>query len=320
MTTFGLHLTDFTAPEFAGDRLLDAVSVIAAEMEGTPAFTTLWLSDHMQYLGPGGVRAPMPEAYSLLNAVAARTSRIQLGVLATSVLYRQPTLLAKQVVTLDALSSGRAILGIGAGHPRTEAEHLAYGYEFPGIGRRMDILERALETIRPMIAAVPPDESPPNEPRAVRPGGVPVLVAGSGEQRLLRVAARYADMINLSFPSGDSLDRIQHKRRVLATHCATVGRDPDDITVTYKAVVSVAKNSADAHRDWQQWRLARGIAECDSAAGVFVGTAQEVIDQFQPWLLVGIDHFVVELVRTDAASIARAGRALAQLGAMVGVR
>lgn len=241
MTTFGLHLTDFTAPQFTGGRLLDAVSVIAGDMEGTPALTTLWLTDHMQYLGPGGAGAPMPEAYSLLNAVAARTSRIQLGVLATSVLYRQPTLLAKQVATLDALSGGRAILGIGAGHPRTEAEHRAYGYEFPGIGRRMELLERALETIRPMIAAEPrnppsnespANESPPNEPRPARPGGVPVLVAGSGEQRLLRIAARHADMINLSFPSGDSLDRIAHKRQVLATHCAAVGRDPDDIAVT----------------------------------------------------------------------------------------
>jgi alkanesulfonate monooxygenase SsuD/methylene tetrahydromethanopterin reductase-like flavin-dependent oxidoreductase (luciferase family) len=320
MTTFGLHLTDFSTPEFAGDGLLDAVTDIATALELVPAFTTLWLTDHLQYLGPAGAGAPMPEAYSLLNAVAARTSRLQLGVLATSVAYRQPALLAKQIATLDALSGGRAILGIGAGHPRTEAEHRAYGYEFPGIAQRMDLLERALEKIRPMIAATASVDSPANNPRPVRPGGVPVLVAGSGEQRLLRIAARHADQINLSFPSGDTFDRIEHKRRVLATHCATVGRDPDEIAVTYKAVVAIAETTDGARADWEGWRVPRGIPDVGATAGVFVGSPLEIAEQFEPWLHVGIDHFVLELVRTDPASIALAGQTLSGLHAMAGAR
>jgi alkanesulfonate monooxygenase SsuD/methylene tetrahydromethanopterin reductase-like flavin-dependent oxidoreductase (luciferase family) len=319
MTTFGLHLTDFSAPQFAGHRLLDAVTEIASALDRDPAFTTLWVTDHLQNLGPAGPSAPMPEAYSLLNAVAARTSSLQLGVLATSVLYRRPTMLAKLVSTLDALSNGRAILGIGAGHPRTEAEHRAYGYEFPSVGQRMNLLESALATIRPMIAATATPASPPNSPRPARPAGIPVLVAGSGEQRLLRIAARHADMINLSFPSGDTLDRIAHKRDVLAAHCATVGRGPAEITITYKAVLSVAETSTRAHAVWDEWRAGRGIPDLNSRAGVFVGSSAEVAAQFEPWLRAGIDHFVLELPHTDPASVALAGATLAGLRTPAGV-
>jgi alkanesulfonate monooxygenase SsuD/methylene tetrahydromethanopterin reductase-like flavin-dependent oxidoreductase (luciferase family) len=319
MPTFGLHLTDFAGPEFAGDRLLDAVTDLTTALEQAPAFTTLWLTDHVQFLGPAGPYAPMPEAYSLLNAVAARTSRLQLGVLATSVLYRPPPLLAKLVSTLDALSGGRAILGIGAGHPRTEAEHRAYGYDFPSIARRMQILEDALEVIRPMIATTPGPESPPNSPRPIRPTGIPVLVAGSGEQRLLRIAARHADMINLSFPSGDSRDRIAHKRRVLAGHCATVGRDESEIAITYKGMLAVAHESSRARAEWDEWRTVRGIPDVTSSAGVFVGSPDEVAEQLAPWLHLGIDHFVFELPRPTPESIALAGRTIADLASLAAV-
>lgn len=84
--------------------------------------------------------------------------------------------------------------------------------------------------------------------------------------------------------------------------------------------MSIAENSADARSEWQRWRLARGVPDCDSSAGAFAGCVQEVIDQFQPWLGVGIDHFVVELVRTDAASVGLAGRALSRLSDMVGAQ
>src|SRR5207253_2727376 len=135
------------------------------------------------------------------------TNRLRLGILATSVLYRQPTLLAKMITTLDALSDGRAILGIGAGHPRTESEHQEYGYDFPSVAERMAVLEDALVLIRSMIGRTPVDGAPACWPRSVG-ADIPILVAGSGEQRLLRIAALHADMVNLSFPSGDTLERI----------------------------------------------------------------------------------------------------------------
>jgi alkanesulfonate monooxygenase SsuD/methylene tetrahydromethanopterin reductase-like flavin-dependent oxidoreductase (luciferase family) len=314
MTTFALHLTDFHDPALAGDNLLAGVTDVAAAMEASGGLTALWLADHLQNLGPDGPTAPMPESYVLLAALAARTSTLQLGVLATSVLYRPPALLAKMVTTLDVVSGGRAVLGIGAGHPRTEAEHQTYGYRFPSVGERMGLLEAALVTIRPMIGPAPAADAAPNWPRPVRPGGIPVLVAGSGEQRLLRVAARYADLVNLSFPSGDTLERVPHKLDVLRRHCHTVGRDPATIAVTYKAVLSVASSAGDARAKWEAWRGARGIGDVGAAHGVFVGEPHQVVDQLGPWLDAGIDQIIFELPDGhDPKTVALTGEMLATL-------
>ncbi|MFN2560347.1 MAG: LLM class flavin-dependent oxidoreductase [Jatrophihabitans sp.] len=315
MTTFGIHLTAFDAPELRGDRLLPGLTELADALEGTPGFSTLWLADHMQDLRPGSDRSPMPEAYLTLAALAARTSRLELGVLATSVLYRSPALLAKMATTLDALSGGRAILGIGAGHPRTEAEHRSYGYEFPSVPQRMARLDEALVTIRRMVGGTADPDAPPNWPRPARVGGIPVLVAGSGEQRLLRIAARHADLINLSFPSGDFIDRIPHKLAVLADHCRTVGRDPATIGVTYKAVLCVADSAASARSAWDGWRHARGVPDgLDSRHGVFVGEPGEIAEQLQPWLTSGIGHMVFELPDPhDRKTLIRASELLSGL-------
>ncbi len=97
----------------------------------------------------------MPESHLVLAAVAACTQRLDLGLLAASVVYRNPALLAKMITTLDVLSGGRAILGIGAGHPRTQAEADSYGYAFPPVRARMEMLDHALEVIRPMISPTP---------------------------------------------------------------------------------------------------------------------------------------------------------------------
>ena len=316
MTTFGLHLTNFHDPTLTGANLLHGLSDITAAMEASGGLDALWLTDHLQYLGPEGPTAPMPESYVVLAALATRTSTLQLGVLATSVLYRSPALLAKMVTTLDVLSSGRAILGIGAAHPRTEAEHRAYGYEFPSVGERMARLGQALETIRSMVGPVPVGDAPPNWPRPARLGGIPVLVAGSGEQRLLRIAARYADLINLSFPSGDTLERIPHKLRVLGRHCETVGRDPATIAVTYKAVLSIAPSASEARSKWDAWRRARGMGDLGADHGVFVGEPAHIVDQLSPWLHAGIHQIIVELPDGhDPKSVTLAGETLAQLSA-----
>jgi alkanesulfonate monooxygenase SsuD/methylene tetrahydromethanopterin reductase-like flavin-dependent oxidoreductase (luciferase family) len=258
----------------------------------------------------------MPESHLALASIAATTARLNLGLLATSVLYRNPALLAKMITTLDVLSGGRAILGIGAGHPRTQAEAESYGYQFPPISARMDMLDHALEIIRSMTGPEPASGAPPNWPRPLRPGGIPVLVAGSGEQRLLRIAAKHADMINLSLPSGDSLDRIPHKLAVLRQHCATVGRDPAQITVTYKATMAVAESRQHAHAAWDHWGQRFGLGEPAAQAGAFVGEPAEIADMIRPFLDAGVQHLIVELA--DGAgpeSIALAAKALAPLAA-----
>jgi alkanesulfonate monooxygenase SsuD/methylene tetrahydromethanopterin reductase-like flavin-dependent oxidoreductase (luciferase family) len=309
MTTFGLHLTSYP-----GGSIAAYTRDVAAAAEDSGVFSALWLTDHVQNLGPGGPTAQMPESHLILAAIAASTKQLDLGVLATSVVYRNPALLAKMITTLDVLSGGRAILGIGAGHPRTQAEAQSYGYQFPPVGTRMEMLDHALEVIRSMTGPEPVRGAPPNWPRPLRPGGIPVLVAGSGEQRLLRIAARHADMINLSLPSGDSLARIPHKLDVLRQHCATVGRDPALITVTYKAAMAVASSRQQARTAWDQWGPARGLSEPAAGTGAFAGEPAEIADMIRPFLNAGVQHLIVELAGgAGPESIALAAKALAPL-------
>jgi alkanesulfonate monooxygenase SsuD/methylene tetrahydromethanopterin reductase-like flavin-dependent oxidoreductase (luciferase family) len=313
MTTFGLHLTNYAVPEVGGS-IAAYTRDVAAAAEGSGVFSALWLTDHVHNLGPGGPADPMPESHLVLAAIAARTQELDLGLLATSVVYRNPALLAKMITTLDVLSGGRAILGIGAGHPRTQAEAESYGYRFPPIGTRMDMLDHALEIIRSMIGPEPVGGAPANWPRPLRTGGIPVLVAGSGEQRLLRIAAKHADMINLSLPSGDSLARIPHKLDVLRQHCATVGRDPALITVTYKATMAVAQSRGQARAAWDQWGPPFGISEPAAEAGAFVGEPAEIAHMIRPFLDVGVQHLIVELAGgARPESVALATKALAPL-------
>jgi alkanesulfonate monooxygenase SsuD/methylene tetrahydromethanopterin reductase-like flavin-dependent oxidoreductase (luciferase family) len=313
MTTFGLHLTSYPVPD-AGGSIVTYTRDVAAAAEDSGVFSALWLTDHLHSLGPGGPTAPMPESHLVLAAVAASTNQLNLGLLATSVVYRSPALLAKMITTLDVLSGGRAILGIGAGHPRTQAEAESYGYHFPPIAARMEMLDHALEVIRSMTGPEPACGAPPNWPRPLRPGGIPVLVAGSGEQRLLRIAAKHADMINLSLPSGDSLARIPHKLDVLRQHCATVGRDPELITVTYKATMAVAETRLQARAAWDQWGPRFGISEPAAESGAFAGEPAQIADMIRPFLTAGVEHLIIELAGgAGPESIALAAKALAPL-------
>jgi F420-dependent oxidoreductase-like protein len=176
----------------------------------------------------------MLEAYTLLGALAARTKRVDLGTLVTGVTYRNPAMLAKIVTTLDIISKGRAILGIGAAW--YDVEHEGLGFEFPPVKERFERLEEALQICRAMFTEDRPTfegrhsriSEARNLPRPVRPGGPPIMVGGSGEKRTLRLVAQYADLCNLF---GDPTT-ISHKLEVLHRHCADVGRDPAEITTT----------------------------------------------------------------------------------------
>src|SRR5882724_5209638 len=138
---FGLQLPNFTF-DVPDAQLFDRVVEYAAVAEDT-GFDSLWVMDHFFQLPPmGGPDQPMLEAYTLLGALAARTERVQLGTLVTGVTYRNPAMLAKIVTTLDVISKGRAILGIGAAW--YEPEHEGYGFDFPSARERLDRLEEAV--------------------------------------------------------------------------------------------------------------------------------------------------------------------------------
>ena len=272
----GLHLTNFSFPGVSEtDRLDHAVAIaVAAEDAG---FDTLWVNDHLIEGQPPNQGGPRPETYVYLATVAAHTSRIRLGALASSIFFRNPALLARMVVTLDQTSRGRAILGVGAGHPMTEGEHQMFGMDFPAIKLRMDRLEAVLPDLRRLLG-----------------GSIPIMVAGSGEHRLLRIVARYADMCNLSMPSGDTLEMVRHKLDVLQAHCSSVERDYSTITKTYKAVLSMSDPS---NGDFKQ--------------GVFTGDAEPVREGAQAFIDAGIDEVIVQIKNVhDLAAISQAGQAL----------
>src|SRR5215210_6640365 len=154
MAFFGLFFPFFTYPGVGDDRLFARVAEIATAAEDA-GFDALFVMDHL-HMAPsyGPPTDALPEAYTLLGALAARTSRIQLGALVTGVTYRNPALLAKQVATLDLVSSGRAICGLGAAW--YAAEHRAYGVPFPPVAERMDRLEEALRICRAMFTEEAP--------------------------------------------------------------------------------------------------------------------------------------------------------------------
>ncbi len=204
----------------------------AAEEAG---FDAISVPDHVhQNRVGGGPASPMFEAYTVLGALALATSSATLFSLVSPVTLRAPGLLAKAVTTLDVISGGRAVLGVGAGWDA--AEHEAYGIEFPGLGERFSRLDEELAICRAMFGTERAGftgkfyavRDAHNSPRPVR-GSIPVLVAGGGEKRTLDLVARYADACNVF--AGDPAD-VRHKFDVLSRHCERIGRDPAEITKT----------------------------------------------------------------------------------------
>jgi F420-dependent oxidoreductase-like protein len=224
---YGIHFANFTVPgvpERLAVTLADTAQV--AEQGGCSIFTVM---DHWFQMEAWAPRTdPMLEAYTTLGFLAGRTERMKLSCMVTGVTYRHPGLLAKTVTTLDVLSGGRAILGIGAGW--YEREHLALGVPFPPISERFERLEEALQICLQMWSD---DDGPYSgkhyqlaetlcSPPPVQQPRPPILIGGVGERKTLKLVARYADACNL-FSSGH--DQVKHKLEVLERHCEAEGRD-----------------------------------------------------------------------------------------------
>jgi len=242
-------MPSFTFPGVANDRLFDRVvkNAQAAEKAG---FDLVTVMDHFyQIRGLGPETEPMMEAYTTLSGLATQTSRVKLGTLVTGVTYRNPALLAKQVTTLDVISKGRAILGIGAAW--NEDEHVGYGVEFPPIGQRMDRLDEALTIAKLMFTQDRPSfegkyykiDRALNVPRPVQAGGPKILIGGTGERRTLRLLAQHGD-IGHWFAA--SLDELKRKKRIFEEHCEAVHRDPSEVLLTLGVGLVVAENEKDA--------------------------------------------------------------------------
>jgi F420-dependent oxidoreductase-like protein len=284
---FGLHLPSYTHPETPPAEMFARVveQARAAEEAG---FSLITVMDHLyQIRGVGQEDEPMLEAWTTLGALARETSRVRLGTLVTGVTYRNPALLAKQATTLDVISGGRAIFGIGAAW--NEDEHAGYGFELPAVRERMDRLEEALTIAKALFTQERPSfagahyriEDALNVPRPIQARGPRILVGGGGEQRTLKIAARFADMTHW-FPLG--LEVLQRKTEILAGYCEAIGRDPAEIERTMAAPVLVAENEADTAR------MLDGVPP-ERRPYVVAGTPEQVVDRLQPYLDAGFTGF-----------------------------
>jgi F420-dependent oxidoreductase-like protein len=246
---FGFHMPNYTFPGISKDGLFGRVveNARAAEAAG---FDLVTVMDHFyQIRGVGPETEPMLEAYTTLSALAMQTSKVKLGTLVSGVTYRNPALLAKEVTTLDVISKGRALLGIGAAW--NEDEHLGYGYEFPPIGQRMDRLDEALTIIKLMFTEERPSfegkhyriDRALNSPRPLQPGGPKILVGGGGERRTLRILAKHGD---IGHWFNGPLEDLKRKKAIFEEHCEAVQRDPAEVMLTVGMNVVLVEHEKDS--------------------------------------------------------------------------
>jgi F420-dependent oxidoreductase-like protein len=316
----GFQIPLFTYPDVAPDGLFGRVVDQAATAEDA-GFDSVWVMDHfwqLPMMGPADLE--MLEGYTTLGALGARTSSVNLGTLVTGVTYRNPAVLAKIVTTLDVISAGRAICGIGAAW--YEEEHVGLGVDFPPLRERFEMLEEALVILRAMFRGERPTITGThyrvadaiNSPLPVRAGGPPIMVGGSGEKKTLPLGARFADAINLSAGS----DELARKVAVIEGALADAGRSRDDLNVSWLCTVVLRDTAAEAEATFREMLSSRGMdpAMLDDdglramlTARIIVGDADGVVDQLRGAAAHGLDGIIVNLPADDGDPAAVAAAA-----------
>lgn len=275
----------------------EAVTTIAREAEQA-GYTHLWVTDHF-FLAPAEPDRPCLEAWTLLAALSQRTTRLRLGPLVTAQSYRQPSLLAKMAATVDVMSGGRLEFGIGTGWK--EAEYLAYGYPFPPAPERVEQLQDALEIVRAMWtqerATVRGRHYQVHEavcaPKPVQRPHPPILV-GARRPRVLALAARYADAVNIPEFFLDPAAYATYLRTLEAA-CRRIGRDPATIRKTHSTYTVVGRTRAEVEALVDELLRGRGLSPEETARrlrGGTVGTPDAVRERLAAYRALGIAQVI----------------------------
>ena len=285
---FGLLLTPGSRKNQSATQWLDDLDASLKPLAGS--IRSLWMSDHFAWDD-----APTLEAWTVMSYLAARWPQFEVGASVFGQSYRNPALLAKMGATLQVLSRGRFIMGLGAGWKQDE--YKAYGYPFPSAKVRLEELEDTLEIMIRLWT----------EPGKVtfhgkhyqitdaycepKPDPLPIIMVGGGGNKTKLLAARYADWWNHS-----DVDVAEFKRHlpILRQHCETVGRDPSTLRLTWLGRLSVGKTEAEArdralslgYEHYKDW----------TAQTAFVGTPQQVIDRIGEFVEAGVDYFMFEII------------------------
>jgi F420-dependent oxidoreductase-like protein len=266
----------------------------AAEEIERLGFHSVWFNDHLYGIPMPPI--PILEAWTALSAVGAVTSRVELGTLVTPVGFRNPALLAKVAATLDQISGGRVIMGLGVGW--FEQEFRGYGMEFPSVKTRLGQLDEAAEIMKRMWTeeqvtftgkhfrtdAVYCEPKPARRP--------PIMIGGGGEKVLLRLAAKHADIWN---NLAVNQEKLAAKVDVLRRHCRDVGRDPATLRVSQQTMVVIGSDEADAQAKKEK---AARIYGGHMGAGI-AGTAEQCIEQIRRMSDLGCSLFIIEFFGRD---------------------
>jgi alkanesulfonate monooxygenase SsuD/methylene tetrahydromethanopterin reductase-like flavin-dependent oxidoreductase (luciferase family) len=258
----------------------------------------LWTWDHV-YAIFGDPYQPIFEGWSVLAAWAMATERTRLGLLVGANTFRNPGLTAKIAGTLDHISDGRAILGIGGAW--FDLEHRAHGIEFgSGFGQRLDWLDEAVRAMRGVLDGESVTSEPGgryafddlrHQPRPVQPR-LPIMIGGSGEKKTLRTVAKYADMWNAM----GTVDVMRRKVEILGEHCAAVGRDPSEIEFTLGVKFTIRDSKAEAERvRWaamEHNRVPREDVEDDDT--FWEGSPEELAERLLPYVDLGFTTVISE--------------------------
>jgi F420-dependent oxidoreductase-like protein len=254
-------------------------------------FHSAWFVDHMWSRGLPDL--DHLEAWTLMSAIAAVTERIGIGTLVLCNSYRSPSLLAKMAASLDNVSNGRLLLGLGTGW--MEEEYRAYGYPFPSPRVRIEQLDEALCLIKLLLTQPRASfqgkyyavDDAVNNPKPVQKPHPPILIGGAGEKRLLRVVAEHADIWNCP---NNVAHLLPQKLEVLKRHCAAIGRDPQTIEVSEQGVMILGRNEKDLRSKTQFAKRALGaVFDIDKTA--LRGTPDQLIEAIQNRSRQGVTLF-----------------------------
>jgi len=311
--TLDLHIPNFNYPDVSDDQVFQKVLDIAKTAEKA-GFSSVSLMDHLHQIGPvGPPQNFMFEGSTMLAAIAASTSKLTLGLLVGSVTYRNPAIAAKTTTTLDHISGGRAWHGLGAGW--FEEEHKAYGYNYPPLKVRFEMLEEALQIARAMFTQGQSSfagehfhiDAAYNNPQPIR-GDIPILIGGSGERKTLRLVAKYGDGCNLF----GGPDQIKHLLGVLEQHCTDVGRDYSEITKTALGRVLIGATHEDAQAKVEAMRAA-GVSD-EALSTVITGDPDTVGERVQALKDIGLEGYGLTMPDSyDLEALDLVGRTLAPI-------
>ena len=270
----------------------------AAKQVDRLGYSHLWTWDHL-YAIVGDPYQPIFEGWSALSAWAMATEQTRLGLLVGANTFRNPGLVAKTAATLDHISGGRAILGIGGAW--MELEHQAHGIDFgSGFGQRLDWLDESVAAMRGVLDGESVTSQPGgryhfddlrHEPLPVQEH-LPIMIGGSGEKKTLRTVARYADMWNAMGP----LEVMAHKVDVLRRHCDEVGRDISEIEFTLGVKVTIRDTKEEAVRVWEA-AMAHNRQPLANAVDDFTfwnGSPEELAERFIPYTKLGFRTVISE--------------------------